>query len=220
MVFFVCNDTLNAQTKDSLIYPERRIHQNFKVNMFPMIGGRVSLNYELQLKTLNFQNSSAQFYFDVLGAIQLDWNDYYEPKGYTGGIMYKKYFNGNKSALNGMFWYLQGGLGYINHYENYTYFEPVSALWYTVRRNNNDPFGIGVLGIGRQYVLHNRFVLEFTAGIGLYFGKTNHEEYADWKIGPKRSPFVFGFGKFENTPIAYSGSIKLGYAFGSQAYNW
>jgi len=216
LLFFLPILLQAKQYADSSISFSNHLMQTFKVNMFPMAGARVSFNYETQLNTKRLHNTSLQFEIDVLGAFNTNHNRFHETNGYAAHLMYKKYLSHDKTQLQGFYLSAKAGLGYMNFIDYYNYIDLANGKSYLQRRNFNNSFIVGFFGLGKQYVLHERFVLDFNAGVGLFFGKSNLLEYSNWTMSPVHSPFDYGIAQAPELPLAGTASIKLGYQFGTK----
>lgn len=200
-------------SEDSTNIFTNKVLQNIKVNMFPMMGAKVTVNYESKLNSK--VNSSIQVGFDFLGVFNTNHNKPYETKGYALSLMYKRYLSSEKNALKGFYVFAESRIGFLNFFDDFIYLDVVTNKWYSARKNFNNPFIVGFFGIGQQYVLHNRFVLEMSVGGGAYIGKSNTGGDQNWNMTPEHSPFDYGFGQYPSLPIAGAASIKLGYQFGT-----
>ncbi|MFM6984428.1 MAG: hypothetical protein ACKOXF_09855, partial [Chitinophagaceae bacterium] len=56
--------------------------------------------------------------------------------------------------------------------------------------------------------------LEYMFGLGAYITSNDKEKEAFYSISPQNTPTVFGFWNYEDTPLALTCSIKMGYVFG------
>lgn len=184
----------------------------FKVNLFPMIGGRLNLAWEGGTKKMpGFEVS-----LEGLGIFAKDQD---RPKGFTGQLGYRKYIHKySEEALhpNSAFFIMPAfKIGYTNYYEYMTIYDPLGNK--SVLKNNvSTNFFIPSLSIGRQFVLHKRFSLDLVAGIG-YFIKTKTNTLAVYRqetYSPVQNPFMYGFFQASNDlPIVGTASVRFGYLF-------
>jgi hypothetical protein len=183
----------------------------FKVNLFPMIGGRLNLAWEGGTKKMpGFEVS-----IEGLGIFA---NDQDQPKGFTGQLGYRKYihkYSEEAQHPNSAF-FLQPAfkIGYTNYYEYLTLYDPLGNK--SVLKNNvSTNFFIPSLSIGRQFVLHQRFSLDFVAGIGYFIKtKTNNLSLRQETFSPVQNPFMYGFYQaVSNLPLVGSASVRFGYLF-------
>lgn len=184
----------------------------FKVNLFPMIGGRLNLAWEGGTKKMpGFEVS-----LEGLGIFAKDQD---RPKGFTGQLGYRKYIHKySEEALhpNSAFFIMPAfKIGYTNYYEYMTIYDPLGNK--SVLKNNvSTNFFIPSLSIGRQFVLHKRFSLDLVAGIG-YFIKTKTNTltvYRQETYSPVQNPFMYGFFQASNDlPIVGTASVRFGYLF-------
>ncbi len=184
----------------------------FKVNLFPMIGGRLNLAWEGGTKKMpGFEVS-----LEGLGIFAKDQD---RPKGFTGQLGYRKYIHKySEEALhpNSAFFIMPAfKIGYTNYYEYMTIYDPLGNK--SVLKNNvSTNFFIPSLSIGRQFVLHKRFSLDLVAGIG-YFIKTKTNTltvYRQEAYSPVQNPFMYGFFQASNDlPIVGTASVRFGYLF-------
>lgn len=184
----------------------------FKVNLFPMIGGRLNLAWEGGTKKMpGFEVS-----LEGLGIFAKDQD---RPKGFTGQLGYRKYIHKySEEALhpNSAFFIMPAfKIGYTNYYEYMTIYDPLGNK--SILKNNvSTNFFIPSLSIGRQFVLHKRFSLDLVAGIG-YFIKTKTNTltlYRQEAYSPVQNPFMYGFFQVSNDlPIVGTASVRFGYLF-------
>lgn len=184
----------------------------FKVNLFPMIGGRLNLAWEGGTKKMpGFEVS-----LEGLGIFAKDQD---RPKGFTGQLGYRKYIHKySEEALhpNSAFFIMPAfKIGYTNYYEYMTIYDPLGNK--SILKNNvSTNFFIPSLSIGRQFVLHKRFSLDLVAGIG-YFIKTKTNTltvYRQETYSPVQNPFMYGFFQASNDlPIVGTASVRFGYLF-------
>jgi hypothetical protein len=183
----------------------------FKVNLFPMIGGRLNLAWEGGTKKMpGFEVS-----IEGLGIFA---NDQDQPKGFTGQLGYRKYihkYSEEAQHPNSAF-FLQPAfkIGYTNYYEYLALYDPLGNK--SVLKNNvSTNFFIPSLSIGRQFVLHQRFSLDFVAGIGYFIKtKTNNLSLRQETFSPVQNPFMYGFYQaVSNLPLVGSASVRFGYLF-------
>lgn len=183
----------------------------FKVNLFPMIGGRLNLAWEGGTKKMpGFEVS--------LEGIGLFAKDQDKPKGFTGQLGYRKYIHKySEEALhpNSAF-FIQPALkiGYAAYYEYLTLYDPLGNK--SVLKNNvSTNFFIPSLSIGRQFVLHQRFSLDLVAGIGYFIKtKTNNLSLRQEAYSPVQDPFMYGFYQaVSNLPLVGYASVRCGYLF-------
>lgn len=184
----------------------------FKVNLFPMIGGRLNLAWEGGTKKMpGFEVS-----LEGLGIFAKDQD---RPKGFTGQLGYRKYIHKySEEALhpNSAFFIMPAfKIGYTNYYEYMTIYDPLGNK--SILKNNvSTNFFIPSLSIGRQFVLHKRFSLDLVAGIG-YFIKTKTNTltvYRQEAYSPVQNPFMYGFFQASNDlPIVGTASVRFGYLF-------
>ncbi len=184
----------------------------FKVNLFPMIGGRLNLAWEGGTK----KKPGFEVSLEGLGIFAKDQD---RPKGFTGQLGYRKYIHKySEEALhpNSAFFIMPAfKIGYTNYYEYMTIYDPLGNK--SVLKNNvSTNFFIPSLSIGRQFVLHKRFSLDLVAGIG-YFIKTKTNTltvYRQEAYSPVQNPFMYGFFQASNDlPIVGTASVRFGYLF-------
>jgi hypothetical protein len=206
----------NSNAQDSIVDSSAEIqvfYRNiFKVNLFPMIGGRLNLAWEGGTKKMpGFEVS-----LEGLGIFAKDQD---KPKGFTGQLGYRKYIHKySEEALhpNSAFFIMPAlKIGYANYYEYRTIYDPLGNK--SVLKNNvSTNFFIPSLSIGRQFVLHKRFSLDLVAGLG-YFIKTKTNTltvYRQETYSPVQDPFMYGFLQASNDlPIVGSASVRFGYLF-------
>ena len=185
----------------------------FKVNLFPMIGGRFNLAWEGGTKKMpGFEVS-----LEALGIFAKDQD---RPKGFAGQLGYRKYIHKySEEALhpNSAF-FIQPAIkiGYANYYEYFPIYDASNKKIGDYKNNVSTNFFIPSLSIGRQFVLHKRFSLDLVAGIG-YFIKTKTNTltvYRQETYSPVQNPFMYGFYQpVSNLPLLGSASVRFGYLF-------
>lgn len=193
--------------------PEKVHNEIFKVNLFPMIGGRLAFSYELGMQSKDNQ-SSLLFGLESFGTFSLIQYEINTPKGFSASLAYRRYFNQSVSQpLDGGFVQLSGGLGFMNHIEKRSVMvTPTQYL--TVDERMNNPHATIFVGVGKQFVLYKRFALEYMLGLGAYITSNDLSKEAFYAISPQNTPTVFGFWNYEDTPLALTCGIKMGYVFG------
>ena len=204
----------NAQDSyvDSSAEEEVYYRNVFKVNLFPMIGGRFNLAWEGGTKKMpGFEVS-----LEGLGVFAKDQD---RPNGFTGQLGYRKYvhkYSEESQHPNSAFFIMPAfKIGYTNYYEYMTIYDPLGNK--SVLKNNvSTNFFIPSFSIGRQFVLHKRFSLDLVAGIG-YFIKTKTNTlmvYRQETYSPVQNPFMYGFYQpVSNLPLVGSASVRFGYLF-------
>jgi hypothetical protein len=210
--------SVEAQTSDSLRSDDASINKEhneiIKVNLFPMIGGRLSFDYEFGLQSKKHR-SSMLFGVDAYGVFPVTQYQVNDPKGYAANLTVRRYFeNVSTNVLDGGFVQLSGRLAYLSH------IEPRSVLiapsqYITVNERINNPHATVFVGLGKQFVLYQRFSIEYMAGFGVYINSNDLAKEGLYAISPQSSPTVAGFWNYEDTPLALTCSIKMGYVFGS-----
>jgi len=208
---------VHAQTElavDADSSSKEKIHNEiFKVNLFPMIGGRLSFDYEIGIDSKSGK-ASLLFGVDAFGVFPVTQYSANKPKGYAGALNYRKYFSSsNAHPLDGGFVQLSGRVGILNHVE------PRSVMvapgqYITIDERINNTHATFFLGIGKQYVLHDRFALEYSMGVGAYIGNNDLSKETYYSVSPQNTPTIFGFWNYEDTPLAVTFGIKMGYVFG------
>lgn len=200
------DSTVNSDIKN----PKLR-NEIFKVNMFPMIGGRLSFSYEFQLNSSS--DKSVIFDLNTIGTFPVYQYESNSPKGYGASIALRTYLEKDRhNPLEGLFYQISAGLGNCSHYELEEIVVSPTQKIPTKRRVNNQ-HAMFFFNVGNQFVLHSRFSLELMVGAGFYFNSLEYEEESTLTISPQKSPTVFGFYKYSNMPLVLNGGIKLGYIF-------
>ena len=185
----------------------------FKVNLFPMIGGRLNLAWEGGTKKM----PGVEVSLEGIGVFAKDQD---RPNGFTGQLGYRKYIHKfSEEALhpNSAFFIMSAlKIGYTNYYEYMTLYDASNNKIGEVKNNVSTNFFIPSLSIGRQFVLHQRFSLDLVAGIG-YFIKTKTNTllaYRQETYSPVQNPFMYGFLQASNElPIVGTASVRFGYLF-------
>jgi len=211
MAAFVFNSNGQELSIDSS-GEEKVFYKNiFKVNLFPMIGGRLNLAWEGGTEKMpGFEVS-----VEGLGLFAKDQD---QPKGFTGQLGYRKYIHKySEEALhpNSAFFIMPAlKIGYANYYEYLTLYDPLGNK--SVLKNNvSTNFFIPSLSIGRQFVLHQRFSLDLVAGIGYFIKtKTNNLSLRQETYSPVQDPLKYGFLQASNDlPLIGYASVRFGYLF-------
>ncbi|MFM6983205.1 MAG: hypothetical protein ACKOXF_03660, partial [Chitinophagaceae bacterium] len=214
--------SLSAQSADSAIASEadkteapeatsEKVHNEIiKVNLFPMIGGRLVLNYELGLSS-KLNRSSLVFGVESFGTFPVTQFEMNQPKGYAASMAFRKYISHPGSqVLDGSFVQLSSSLGFVNFVEERSVLI-APGKYMAVEERMNNPHATVFIGLGKQFVLYKRFALEYMFGLGAYITSNDKEKEAFYSISPQNTPTVFGFWNYEDTPLALTCGIKMGY---------
>jgi len=220
---FIHLPCFSQSTADSLkITHDHFRTKNVKINLLPTWGGRLDVSWE-KLR------GNHQSYDIGLNAIGLVTNDRYAAKGVILHVGYKFFFqqpltNDEKfHPMNGFYIEPTVMAGYTERLQ--TYLEPVDGVQGgRVQRERilSAKYAAAFCNLGRQFILYNRFSLDFTVGLGLgaYSGRlsANAENEYTPSNKPQRYGFmVFGgnnvFGLTVNAPVAMNAGIRLGYVF-------
>lgn len=212
-----CFVAVHAQTEpavDTVSSSKEKIHNEiFKVNLLPMIGGRLSFDYEIGIKS-KLGKASLLFGVDAFGVFPVTQYRANQPKGYAGALTYRQYFkSSNGHPLDGGFVQLSGRVGILNHVEPRSIMVAPSQ-YVTIDERINNTHATIFLGIGKQYILYNRFALEYSFGLGAYISSNDLSKEALFSVSPQNTPTIFGFWNYEDTPLALTCGIKMGYVFG------
>lgn len=211
---FVALQAQSGSAKDIDSSDKEKIHNEIiKVNLFPMIGGRLSFDYELGLNSKK-SKSSLLFGLDAFGAFPITQYKDNQPKGYAGALSYRQYYkSSNGHLLDGGFVQLCGRLGLLNHVEQRS-IQVSPSKYLTIEERINNYHATLFLGIGKQFVLYDRFSLEYLMGLGYYKSSNELSNESLYAISPQNTPTVFGFWNYYDKPLALSIGIKMGYVFG------
>ena len=222
---FLISMPLGAQSTDSAMIlaadkmdvletaPEKVHNEIIKVNLFPMIGGRLVLNYELGLPSKR-NRSSLVFGVESFGTFPVTQFKMNQPKGYAASMAYRKYLSKpGPQVLDGSFVQLSGSLGFVNFVEERSVLVS-PGKYMTVEERMNNPHATVFVGLGKQFVLYKRFSLEYMFGVGAYLTSNDISKEFAYSISPQNTPTVFGFWNYEDTPLALTCGIKMGYVFG------
>jgi hypothetical protein len=208
---------VHAQTElavDTVSNSEGKIHNEiFKINLFPMIGGRLSFDYEIGINS-KLGKASLLFGVDAFGVFPVTQYSENQPKGYAGALTYRQYFkSSNGHPLDGSFVQLSGRVGILNHVEPRSILVAPSQ-YVTIDERINNTHATIFLGIGKQYVLYDRFALEYSLGVGAYISNNDLSKESLYAVSPQNTPTIFGFWNYGDTPLALTFGIKMGYVFG------
>lgn len=181
------NISLSAKTPASLL--QRDYKNSLKITFLSWFSGSTKLSYERAFPNIR---QSGEFCTSLIGAGHDKYHN--NPKGYTMRYGHKFFINNNvKKSLMGF--YLRPEIVY-SHYR------------YDSRTNGNRTLSdeTALLAtLGYQYV-HKRFLADFWVGGGCAFG-TPAETYYHHGFE------LWHYFNSENTNIALSFSIRLGFCF-------
>ena len=202
----VAENNAEPMASDSLFH-----YKNFiKVNLFPMIGGRLNIAWE--------GGSVKKSAFEVgLEGIGLFAKGSELPKGFAGQLGYRFYtqfIEATQHPNSGFFIMPAFKMAYTQYFEYLTVYDGVGNK--TVFKNQvNSSYFIPNINIGKQFVLHKRFSLELMAGIGyLLQSGDNSNPLVSRTYTPVQDPLKYGFFQWSNTlPIVGSATVRLGYLF-------
>ncbi|MBQ4547864.1 MAG: hypothetical protein IJA42_01540 [Bacteroidales bacterium] len=190
LMMLLCFVAINlTHAKQPVPYLQKDYRNSLKITFLSWISGSTKLSYE---RAFPNRHQSGELYASLIGA----GHDKYQnnPKGYTMRYGHKFFLNGNqKKSLMGF--YLRPEVVY----SHYTYDRKVDGA----RTLSDETALLGTFGY--QYV-HKRFLADFWVGGGYAFG-TPAETYYHHGFE------LWHYFSSENTNIALSFSIRLGYCF-------
>jgi len=213
MAAFVFNSNAQELSIDSSAEKKVFYRNIFKVNLFPMIGGRLNLAWEGGTQKMpGFEVS-----LEGLGLFAKDQD---KPRGFTGQLGYRKYihkYSEEAQHPNSAFFIMPAlKIGYAAYYEYLPFYDANNKKIGDLKNNVSTNFFIPSLSIGRQFVLHQRFSLDLFAGLGyLIKSKTNTlTVYRQEVYSPVQNPFMYGFYQaVSNLPLVGHASVRFGYLF-------
>lgn len=187
LLLFITSNRLHA--KQPVPYLQKDYLNSFKVTFLSWISGSTKFSYE---RAFPNRHQSGELCASLIGAGRDKYQN--DPKGYTMRYGHKFFFK-EKQKQSLMGFYLRPEIVY----SHYTYNRKADGI----RTLSNETAFLGT--IGYQYV-HKRFLADFWVGGGYAFG-TPAETYYHHGFE------LWHFFNSENTNIALSFSIRLGYCF-------
>lgn len=177
------------QAKQPALYPQKDYRNSLKITFLSWISGSTKLSYERSFPSIH---QSGELCTSLIGAGRDKYHN--NPKGYTMRYGHKFFLKDNpRQSLMGF--YLRPEVVY----SHYTYNRQADGM----RTLSNETALLGTVG---YQLVHKRFLADFWVGGGYAFGT------------PAETYYHHGFELWhwfnsENTNIALSFSIRLGYCF-------
>jgi hypothetical protein len=223
LIFLALPTLIFSQGKDSIAPQILNDHnKQFKLNLFPALGGRVDISYEHLTK----QRGSYDIGLNMIGMIS---GSRFAPKGVIAHAGYKFFFQyalTNEEVVHpfsGLYFepVLMGG--YTETIYQYEEPLPEPQKGFNLReRTVSTKYVAAFMNIGRQFILYNRLSIDLSAGLGVgsYSGRLDRVN-EDLET-PASHPENFGFMVLGpnnilrltmNVPLAVNAGIRLGYVF-------
>lgn len=205
---FAQENDQNSQSgsqNDSIVWHKN----NVKVNLFPMLGGRLNLVWETSIRRFPSLEVSIE-------GIGIFTNREDRPKGVMaqlGPRFYAESRSEEPQHPNSGFFFMPAFKAGFTQYIDDVFVNDKMGNTILIRKNIYKNFFIPNLNIGMKFVMYKRFSLELTAGVGYLFSNKSTEISRN-NYNPTRNPFTFGFYQYSvEKPVVGSATVRLGYLF-------
>lgn len=190
---------------DSIVWHKN----NIKVNLFPMLGGRLNIAWETSIRRFPAIDLS-------LEGIGVFTNREDRPKGFMAQLGHRFYSASNSEEPqhpNSGFFFMPAFKAGFTQYIGDVFVTDKMGNTTLLRKNVYKNLFIPNLNIGMKFVMYKRFSLELTAGVGYLFTNKSTEVLRD-NYTPTKDPFMFGFYQYSaEKPVVGSATVRLGYVF-------